>query len=789
MKKLIINEDWQGEEIAVNDTIFVVALEDFTNNLYWIWDSSTDEAVARDSFEAAINGLKEINYDYCKVSLVKLPNTSQVKDLIELIGTMPQSNKDLMGELLGRVDCEVLDVYNTKLEEAKKRKKKVKGSLPFSSITYTTGDPAYNIKMFNKLNGTDFEDQIKDATKEAEKETAPVIDATVDAGASSGEGTLVGETNTASEGSAGEASSGGESAGEGAGGLGESMDIKEETIITEDNLYAHVNMSTLNLPDEIKLLSQKDVEAFVKELEPGQLFEIGYITPISTYAQLDDNFRVLKATVFTGYTGIDYRDVSVGSEEEKAARLAKAKQDIINNPDGAHGWTLNPDGFSADYRGQTNKLAHNVEKKSDYGWIEGKKIDMNRILFYPETGSKPKAAYYVGYRAIKTVENGKKVQDNYFEWTRVDHKDVYKTFMDRFNDFIIQDSKAYTPDEADWVQKKLGLTMPEFILKYPTVSVNNYKIATKFGIDPIEYVKKYPYTRKWDMEDLARKLSNAHYSQNSIGNLANKKSHEITNGKGLDIEHSWDTDKPAVRALYTNQVFYLSTKGETLGNRSVVENLKEEVLGEAKRYVKRYYIRPQNVFASNKEEILKALVAAGDQNCSVYSLKNLDDHDDVHLLKPSDIIYYYDDHVLYDKNHVQVMDYDLFVKHEEERKKVADVDAISDSTFGDIYDDRLTDADLKDKEIKVSAPTHESLDSFNPFTLDFEDINAYGEKLTEGKDDKFICCICGEESIGYGNNPAPVKDEGRCCDACNRKFVIPARIEELNLKDKQEENK
>ena len=60
---------------------------------------------------------------------MKLPNTSQVKDLIELIGTMPQSNKDLMGELLGRVDCEVLDVYSTKLEEAKKRKKKNNGYL------------------------------------------------------------------------------------------------------------------------------------------------------------------------------------------------------------------------------------------------------------------------------------------------------------------------------------------------------------------------------------------------------------------------------------------------------------------------------------------------------------------------------------------------------------------------------------------------------------------------------------------------------------------------------------
>ena len=113
----------------------------------------------------------------------------------------------------------------------------------------------------------------------------------------------------------------------------------------------------------------------------------------------------------------------------------------------------------------------------------------------------------------------------------------------------------------------------------------------------------------------------------------------------------------------------------------------------AKRYVKRYYIRPQNIFCSNKAEILNALVKeVGENNCSVYSLKALDDHDDVHLLQPKDIIYYYDDGILYDKNHVKVMDYDLNVKHEEERKRFGNVDAISDQTFDAEYEDRLTEA-------------------------------------------------------------------------------------------------
>lgn len=122
---------------------------------------------------------------------------------------------------------------------------------------------------------------------------------------------------------------------------------------------------------------------------------------------------------------------------------------------------------------------------------------------------------------------------------------------------------------------------------------------------------------------------------------------------------------------------------------------------EAQRLIKRYYIRPQNIFCSKKSDILEALVSIGDQNCSVYSLKSLEDHDDVHLLKPSDIIYYYDDGILYDKNHVKVMDYDLNVKHEEDRKKFADIDAISDETFDAEYEDRLTEDILEEDQIYV----------------------------------------------------------------------------------------
>jgi hypothetical protein len=64
----------------------------------------------------------------------------------------------------------------------------------------------------------------------------------------------------------------------------------------------------------------------------------------------------------------------------------------------------------------------------------------------------------------------------------------------------------------------------------------------------------------------------------------------------------------------------------------------------------------------------------------------------------------------------------------------------------------------------------------NAFNLDFEDVNVFGEKLTEARER--YCCICGEPLEGYGNNPEPYMyaDDGRCCDGCNIKFVLPARF-------------
>ena len=308
------------------------------------------------------------------------------------------------------------------------------------------------------------------------------------------------------------------------------------------------------------------------------------------------------------------------------------------------------------------------------------------------------------------------------------------------------------------------------------------------------------------------------------------------------------------------------------------ESLTEADLREAKRYVRRYYIRPWDIFCSNKAEILKALVDNQNENCSIYTLNNLGDEKDVTKLTNKDIIYYYDDGILYDKNHVKVMDYDLYIKHEENRDSIKP-SQVSDTTFADVYDDRITTAteleegifdrnpvcsldELRDKlldglyivvgmdqndadtevsfsddgryshtdyeasyedgvgftvqgwlvsddgaeeegertdfdtfeelvdwlngknfdECYVTLSQSRAVKENNPLTLDFPDIDAKGDVLHEGKDDTQVCCICGEEFKGYGNNPEPymsAENGERCCDACNAHFVIQARLDQM----------
>lgn len=46
--------------------------------------------------------------------------------------------------------------------------------------------------------------------------------------------------------------------------------------------------------------------------------------------------------------------------------------------------------------------------------------------------------------------------------------------------------------------------------------------------------------------------------------------------------------------------------------------------------------------------------------------------------------------------------------------------------------------------------------------------------------DRFKCSLCHEWSIGFGNNPEPLRPHAeRCCDVCNKALVVPERMRRI----------
>lgn len=74
------------------------------------------------------------------------------------------------------------------------------------------------------------------------------------------------------------------------------------------------------------------------------------------------------------------------------------------------------------------------------------------------------------------------------------------------------------------------------------------------------------------------------------------------------------------------------------------------------------------------------------------------------------------------------------------------------------------------KEFKKNKLNEENVDRVEIYT---SETNAIPVEDTEVK---AVCCICKGDLGEYGNDPYPICEEGECCEACNEKFVIPARI-------------
>ena len=58
----------------------------------------------------------------------------------------------------------------------------------------------------------------------------------------------------------------------------------------------------------------------------------------------------------------------------------------------------------------------------------------------------------------------------------------------------------------------------------------------------------------------------------------------------------------------------------------------------------------------------------------------------------------------------------------------------------------------------------------------------------KGPDTRKKCPICHRRYEGPGNNALPVWP-GRCCDRCNRDYVIPMRIQLMKQIEEQNERK
>lgn len=43
-------------------------------------------------------------------------------------------------------------------------------------------------------------------------------------------------------------------------------------------------------------------------------------------------------------------------------------------------------------------------------------------------------------------------------------------------------------------------------------------------------------------------------------------------------------------------------------------------------------------------------------------------------------------------------------------------------------------------------------------------------------EETYQCVICKGTFNGWGNNPYPIRQDGRCCDQCNQDVVVRARL-------------
>ena len=764
MKKVIVNEDWETVEVEDTSSFFVLIFKQGTSVAGYIKTYSVDDTAVLAEYESLISQYDGVKFvDPASILVIKVPATSQVKAMLEeaeYTGDETNESKiEIINHLLGRADCEIIkEKVLMTLEEAKRKKKKKKSS---PKVTYLTGFPWLNDHRFNHAMGScgcnkdenpgeDAADNVNDAIGGGESTSEGSGDGSFGGDVGSSEGGAMGEAlvteamTPLQKMQALEAGTRGFNAAAASdiklydnymicmrNGLGKALKI----VLTE--IAARMNAGTWtlgNLPNVTpqNLTNQPTNQPKSKiDLATFDFYDIGkhYLDNVDALvlkAYIDEGdmkpfIKVLEdPTNSTPEIKLSYSfAMLLFALYFKHDDAIQAIRDSIMRVFGYTAQELKQ--YIKDKLLSNSTIIAAVQQAVKEALREQANSSSNKLLILETLGRLEEA------RAINSTS------------IDLDSPDILVTFKRALGKTAAwQVSLAKNEKSRKDFLNQLDSNI--YFAKFSTEGTFGYLLV--FLLFAIR------------LKDTATILG----LKNHIFRYCNVSSTEMK----TYIQENILTDSTLVASIETAAKDYLI---ETKEQKTSMN------LTEAKRYIKRYYIRPQNVFASNKAEILQRLaeVEADNANCSVYSLKALEDHDDVHLLQPKDIIYYYDEGVLYDKNHVPVLDYDLNVKNEEERPKISP-DATSDERFKDVYQDRMTDRTVA-----------ESLDDFY---MDFDDVNAFGIKLHEGKEAEYTCCICGEDCEGYGNNPAPYKESGKCCDACNRKFVIPARL--MQLQDDEE---
>ena len=176
---------------------------------------------------------------------------------------------------------------------AERKKKK------YSNCTYTTGNLSLNMNQFNK----DAVLPDDDSNKEVNVDTTT--------------------STTTSETTAAPAT--------GEGGMAEGLN--EATAYSN---AVHIQ-GDFEIPDEVKILDQKQIEDALIGLEIEEEFKVGYVRPLYLYKELVDLFEIVKTTELVGYTGIDYIEARADLDNNRDARLAVAKKVAqLDNDKGTH---------------------------------------------------------------------------------------------------------------------------------------------------------------------------------------------------------------------------------------------------------------------------------------------------------------------------------------------------------------------------------------------------------------------------------------------------------------------